>query len=360
MEAKHTDNLRIPQLRIILNTACGKHCLYCRPSGEASHQVQTDKQLSPGDLLGLVWVLVNAGIGTVRLTGGDPALYPPERLVQLVQEVKRMGVHHLSLVTRNGRIAEDLLGLRDAGLDLITFSLDSLDPVRWCRICGLPESRRGEHEALLGAARHAREVGLPVSFNCVLMADTTEAEVMGLLAFASKLGASVKFEELIRDVSGPGRLSGDQLHLSPQYFAALIRAQAIDSWVTCPPGGLGHPMENHRLPSGVTATWKQFAKGTCYGDACQTCSDFPCDDALMALRLLPDGRLQTCLKRDDNLFDLGSALRVGQQEADRVVQQALSVFASAARYEHAEIERLRAQHTCVPMTQVLHAMEMQA
>jgi cyclic pyranopterin phosphate synthase len=356
MEAQHTNNIRIPQLRVLLNTACGKRCRYCRPSGEASHQVQRDQQATPDELLEWVRVLVCAGVRDVRLTGGEPALHPLGELVRLVRETKAMGVPRLTLVTRNGRIASALAALKCAGLDCITFSLDTLDPVRWCRICGISECDVGEHATLLDAVLLAHEAGLPVSLNCVLLADTSAAEFFGLLEFAAKVGASVKVEELIRDV-GMNGAAGAELHANPEHLAAMVRAQASSTWVTTPAGGLGHPMDNHRLPSGVTVTWKQFAKGACYGTDCHDCADFPCDDALMALRLLPDGRLQTCLKRDGNHLDLGAALRQGGDEADRMVRRALSVYATATRYEHADIERLRARRAWAPATQVLYAME---
>lgn len=357
METKQSIEQRVPQLRVVLNTICGKRCIYCRPSGEASHEVAHNDHVTTDELIRLLGVLLRLGVREVRLTGGEPAVLPSADLIRLVREIKRMGVERLSLVTRSGDISYSLDGLREAELDHITFSLDTMDPIRWCQICQLPEGRQSEHATLLGAIRKARFVGLPITFNCVLLAGTTSDDVGALLSFAAEVAADVKFEELIRDVSAPGRGDGQRLHIGPEVFAHSIRRRSVDSWITCPPGGLGHPMENHRLDSGVKVTWKAFSKGACYGPSCITCDYFPCDDALMALRLLPDGTLQTCLKRDDGCLDLIGALRSGSEKAEQVARQALGVFAQAKRLGFADIERLRAARRCLVDESLLNTLE---
>lgn len=341
MNTHQTDNDRIPQLRVVLNTTCGKRCIYCRPSGEASHQVACGARIETAEMLALIGVLLRLGVRELRLTGGEPALHPSSDLIFLVREIKQAGAERLSLVTRNGSIGDSLDALREAGLDWITFSLDSMAPLRWCRICQLPESRQGEHAALLDAIRTAARVGLRITINSVLLADTSSEDIESLLAFAASVGANVKFEELIRDIGSPDRGNGSPLHIEPEVFARGIREQSERSWTTRPPGGLGHPMVNHRLQSGITVTWKAFSNGACYGDTCKSCEHYPCDDALMALRLLPDGTLQTCLKRDDDCLDLIGALRAGPEKAEQVARQALNVFARAKLLSSADIECLR-------------------
>lgn len=357
MSTHQTGSDRIPQLRVVLNTTCGKQCIYCRPSGEASHQVARSARITTAETLRLLDMLLRLGVREVRLTGGEPALLPSTDLILLVREIKRAGVERLSLVTRNGTIGDSLDALREAGLDWITFSLDSMDPLRWCRVCQLPESRQVEHAALLDAIRKASRASLPITINCVLLADTSSGDIESLLAFAANVGAAVKFEELIRDVGAPDRGEGPLQHIGPEVFAHDIRERSVKSWITYPPGGLGHPMENHRLRSGVTVTWKAFSNGACYGDTCTTCEHFPCDDALMALRLLPDGTLQTCLKRDEGCLDLIGALRAGPEKAEQVARQALGVFARAKRLGFADIERLRTARRCLVDESLLSALE---
>jgi molybdenum cofactor biosynthesis enzyme MoaA len=70
----------------------------------------------------------------------------------------------------------------------------------------------------------------------------------------------------------------------------------------------------------------------------------------MALRLLPDGTLQTCLKRDDGCLDFIGALRTGHDEAVQVAKNALSEFASAKRIDFADIERLRATQSAMAIS----------
>ena len=137
---------RIPQLRIILNTECGKRCVYCRPSGEAACPIPAYNSLSKDELLKCISYLVDAGISEIRLTGGDPALYPHDDLVSLVGEISKLGIKNLSIVTRNGRIRAILPQLKENGLTHITFSLDSMNAEHWVNICGISSKRIKEHD----------------------------------------------------------------------------------------------------------------------------------------------------------------------------------------------------------------------
>lgn len=328
----------IPQLRVVMTTSCGKHCVYCRPSGEAACPVAKEQMLSTVDLLSCIRQLVQCGIREVRLTGGDPAFYPLDKLVWLVGELAKLGLYRLSLVTRSHLIRPVFSELKAAGLTHMTFSLDSMNADRWTKACGIDAKRRGEHQLLMDTIRAAKDVGLVVNLNSVLLNETCYLELPELVAFAKSLGIGLKIEEVIRDIGRNGA-DGESLHANLEPLKASLRKEAESVETVYVMGGLGHPMEVLHLQGGASVTWKMFRGGACYGPSCRSCDHFPCDDALMALRLLPNGCLQTCLKREDNLVDLWAA--IGSGEGLPTVERALLEYRKAERLSYGEIVNAR-------------------
>jgi cyclic pyranopterin phosphate synthase len=69
--------------------------------------------------------------------------------------------------------------------------------------------------------------------------------------------------------------------------------------------------------------------GAWYGSVCETCPLFPCHDALMALRLTADLRLQFCLLREDITVALADLLNGDGRDLEAAVRRALDVYAGA-------------------------------
>lgn len=328
---------KIPQVRVIINTYCGKHCKYCRPSGESSLQSREGDY----DLLrNASAVLLRQGHKEFRLTGGDPLLSSISDLCSYISFLKDNGASNVSLVTRYGKGRSFFSELRKAGLDSISFSIDSLDTTQWLDYCGLSDDKGHEHAELLCAAEEAHLHGFSVSINCVVLNTTSDDEVDRLLEFASRCKASLKLEEMIRDI-GP---QGENLHRSLDSIVDLFRRRAISEEIIYAPGGLGHPMVCFKMGNGGAVLFKQLTAGAWYSPTCQKCTHFPCDDALMALRLQPTGALQVCLKRNDNLHSLGESLLNGSMaEAESLAVEALDYFRSAEYFTADEIENIRHQ-----------------
>ena len=94
-------------------------------------------------------------------------------------------------------------------------------------------------------------------------------------------------------------------------------------------GGLGHPMTAITLDSGLEILLKDSAEGAWYGSICKGCAFFPCHDALMALRLTADLRLQFCLLRGDNTIDLADIVN-DQPSLKDAIGKALLPYARAS------------------------------
>lgn len=328
---------KIPQVRVIINTFCGKKCKYCRPTGESSLQSKD------GDFVLLQnasAVLLLQGHKEFRLTGGEPLLCKISDLCSYISYLKENGASKISLVTRHGKGRSHFPTLRQAGLDSISFSIDSLDTTQWLDYCGLPDDKAHEHAELLVAAEEAHRHGFDVSINCVVLNSTSDEQVERLMEFAFRCKASLKLEELIRDIDP----HGVSLHRSLDSIVDHFRLFAIKEEIVFAPGGLGHPMLCLSMGNGGVVLFKQLTAGGWYAPTCQKCEHFPCDDALMALRLQPEGALQVCLKRNDNLLSLRESLLCGnRKDAELLAAEALGIFRSAEFFTAEEIEIRRFQ-----------------
>jgi GTP 3',8-cyclase len=90
---------RLPQFRVTVNARCGRACFFCRPSGEAV-ATEAGSELKVDDLIAVATAVRAAGIPSIKLTGGDPALYDP--LEEAVARLKReAGFHEIEVISRH-------------------------------------------------------------------------------------------------------------------------------------------------------------------------------------------------------------------------------------------------------------------
>ena len=163
-------NREIRSLRISVTDRCDLHCLYCRPGGCAVRRPASEI-LSFEQILRVVSAALDLGIRRVRLTGGEPLLR--KGLADLIAKLKDLGGLEDLALTTNGQRLEALAPLlRQAGLDRINLSLDSLDPGEYRRITG-----GGELDPVLRGIESARAAGFPLKINMVVLPGTTEGEI---------------------------------------------------------------------------------------------------------------------------------------------------------------------------------------
>ncbi|SEM81548.1 radical SAM protein [Streptacidiphilus jiangxiensis] len=329
-----TERERVPQFRVTVNSRCKRACFYCRPSGEAV-ATAAGSELCPDHLLLVAGAVRRQGVSGIKLTGGDPALYGP--LVEVVRRLREeAGFAEIEVISRHPVIGERAQELAEAGVTLFNVSLDTLDPVLHKDICAVDD-----HDQVVEALRACVATGVPVKVNVVVMGGVNLDEVPALTAFCEEAGvAAVKLLDVIRDLGESSESFTRRLEILrgkslPDLYAPLeeltgtLRALSVDEEVRSQ-GGLGHPLTVFTMPSGMEVVVKDSAAGAWYGSVCKGCPIFPCHDALMALRLTADGRLQFCLLREDVTVDLAQHLAAGDTAAvDAAVEAAFHVYADA-------------------------------
>src|SRR5690606_33649871 len=125
-------------LRISVTDKCNLRCVYCMPE-EGLPWLQRSQLLSYEEIAALVRVMAGMGLSRLRITGGEPLVR--RGLPELVSRLRAIpGIEDIALSTNAVLLAEQATALRDAGVDRLNVSLDSLRPERIDAISRRPGS----------------------------------------------------------------------------------------------------------------------------------------------------------------------------------------------------------------------------
>ena len=177
-------------VRISVTDRCNFRCPYCMPKarfGPGHRFLPRAEALDAREIVRLAGVFASLGVTKIRLTGGEPLLRPD--LVEIVEGIAKLGVPDIALTTNGALLRRWAFRLRDAGLQRVTVSLDSLDPAVFA---SMSDSRIEVSEVLDGIAA-AREAGLaPIKLNCVVQRGVNEHGLLDLVDFARREGLSLR------------------------------------------------------------------------------------------------------------------------------------------------------------------------
>lgn len=279
-------NRIIRDLRISLTDRCNFRCFYCLPHGEPSWAYK-EKLLTFEELEFVCDVFVSLGVEKIRLTGGEPLIR--RDVPVLVEKLSRLRpkLADIALTTNGYDFVRHSAALRTAGLDRVTFSLDSLRPERFREITGIDGLSR-----VMNSIKVAKELGFhPVKINAVVVRGRNDDETVDFARFARDTGVSFRFIEFMpldsghewsRDLVVPGREMRD----------------AIDEVF---------PLRLKDSTRGSETAWKYVFADGAPGEIgiiapvtemfCGACS---------RIRLTADGQIRTCLfsTTEHNLRDL--------------------------------------------------------
>lgn len=192
------------KLRISLTDRCNFRCGYCMP--EDPEWLPKAEILSFEELTRLARLFVaELGITNIRVTGGEPLLRKGvDRFVEGLQALRELGLQRVSMTSNGtllGRYAEPL---KRAGLDDINVSIDAIDPRRFF------ELTRGELAPVMEGILAARDAGLPVKLNAVIIRGQNEDEVLPLAEWAHREGLSLRYIEFM-PLDGKGAWAPDKV-----------------------------------------------------------------------------------------------------------------------------------------------------
>ena len=298
-------------LRVSLTDRCNFRCVYCLPETEAAQNfyrghwahlpnsapivqqwVPKAHILSFEEIERVVRLAVSLGIEKVRLTGGEPLLrHGLEALVERLAQIQ--GLRDLAMTTHGFHFAQKGPALAKAGLQRVSFSLDSLDRENFRKMTG----RDGLQEVLASISL-AQELGLnPVKVNAVIIRDLNDHELEALAEFARARNLGLRFIEFMPLDSARAWLK-EMVVTGKEILARLQKSFELRPL----------PGEN---PSSTSRRWS-FADGRGEIGIIAPVSEPFCGNC-NRIRLTADGKIRTCLF-SVNEYDLRARLRNGADD----------------------------------------------
>ncbi len=261
-------------LRVSVTDRCNLRCRYCMPAEGLPWLAKPD-MLTDDELVRLVRIFVELGIEQVRLTGGEPLLR--RSLVDVVRRIAALERRPRIAMTTNGVGLDRLAApLREAGLDRVNVSLDTIDPDEFAGLTR--RDRLHDVEAGLEAASAA---GLePVKVNAVAMRGINDHSVADLLQWCLDRGYQLRFIE---------QMPLDAQHgwdASTMISAAEVRDRLAERFTLTPlpAGERGSAPAERFFVDGGPETVGIIASVT--APFCQACD---------RTRLTADGQVRNCL-----------------------------------------------------------------
>ncbi len=278
-------------LRVSLTDRCNLRCQYCMPA-DGLDWMPSEQVLTDDEVIRLIEVAVTRlGVTSVRFTGGEPLLR--KGLPAIVAATHRAGAQ--TALTTNGLGLQHMArALKDAGLDRVNVSLDSVDAVSYSAI-----TRRDRLADVIAGLEAAAAAGLtPVKVNAVLLRGINDHEAPDLLRWCMKHGYELRFIEQMPLDAQHGWRRDDMVTADEtlELLSATHRLTALD-------GRGSAPAERYLVDDGphVVGIIASVTRPFC-GD---------CD----RVRLTADGQVRNCLFARDEA-DLRSALRTGASDVE--------------------------------------------
>jgi cyclic pyranopterin phosphate synthase len=188
----------IRDLRVSLTDRCNFRCFYCLPHGEPPIAPK-EQMLSYEEIEYVCEIFVSLGIDKIRLTGGEPMLRRDiETIIGKLSTLKASGLRDLALTTNGYYLPGRADSLKEAGLDRITISVDSLKREVFKVMTGVDVLDR-----VLAGIAAAKRAGLePIKINAVIVRGHNEDEVADFAAFAREHDVKMRFIEFMPLDSG--------------------------------------------------------------------------------------------------------------------------------------------------------------
>jgi len=286
---KLIDNLgrEISYLRVSITDRCNYRCIYCKPE-EQFEFIPHEEILRYEEIVEIIEEAVNLGVSKVRITGGEPlARKGVIDFIKKLREIKKL--EDISLTTNGFFLSEYAERLKDAGLNRVNISLDSLQEEKYKKI-----TRGGSLETALKGIDSALKAGLlPIKINTVLIRGINDDEVEDFVRLTLERPLNIRFIELMP--------SGEKLkdNYNDKFISVLEIKESLAEKYSFRPIAINSgngPAKYYQIKGGqgtvgfITALSQHF---------CETCN---------RIRLTSEGKLRPCLFSNKEV-DIKQAIR---------------------------------------------------
>ena len=277
----------ILSLRITLTNRCNVNCLYCHHDG----MVKSHDEMTADELYTICKIAKKIGVRKIRLSGGEPLL--KKDIVEIVEKIASLDFKDISMTTNGILLEKYAQDLKDAGLDRVNVSLDTLNRETFEFITKkdyLEDAKRGILKAV--------EVGLyPVKINMVIMKDINQDEIDDMFEFCKENNIVLQLIELIESEN----CDEDKFSRDYHYNLDEIEKELADIADDVREREFMQGRKKYYIDGGEI----EVVKPVDNAKFCAKCS---------RLRITPDGKIKPCLLRNDNLVELIGHVRNGAGE----------------------------------------------
>jgi len=297
-------------LRIAVTRRCNLRCEYCHMEGEQKPADVASKEMSAGEIARIVRIAVGLDITKVKLTGGEPLTR--KDILGVIEGIASVpGLTDLSMTTNGALLAPVAKGLLASGLKRVNISLPTLNAEKYKELTG------GRVEDALEGIKAAVEAGFsPVKLNVLILRCVNDYDFSQMLNFARETGTILQLIEL------------EPVNISVAYYEA--NHKALDEY------------ENILRQKARRIETRQFMQNRriYYMPDVKVEVIHPTENAEFCmhctrLRVTSDGKLKTCLMKNDNLTDILTPMRNGATDQELV---ALFKLANQKRQPYNEAE----------------------
>lgn len=300
----------INYLRISVTDRCNLRCCYCMPEGV--QDVGMKNILTFEEIWEIVRTGVSLGITHIRITGGEPLVR--KGCVDLIRGIREIpGVETITMTTNGVLLGNYGKQLKEAGVDGVNISLDTLDPKEFYKITG-----KRELQEVLAGIRAAKTAGLPVKLNAV---NRKELDPIPLVRYAQEENLPLRFIEMMPVGYGKKYVGRSNEELRETLEAVCGKAECMTNREELSRMGSGpavyYQFSDLKVPVGFISA--------IHGKFCDTCN---------RVRLTAEGYLKLCLCYDEG-EDLRRVLREGEKENLRtIMEQTIFRKPAAHCFEH--------------------------
>lgn len=286
-------------LRISITNRCNINCFYCHHDGILPQKYEMTAQ----EIERIAIIAKKIGIKKIRLSGGEPLIR--DDVIDIVKRISSIGFQDVSLTTNGTLLEEHAQSLKDAGLNRVNVSFDTLKPETYRFI-----TKSNYINWVKSGIKKAVDVGLyPVKVNMVVMQDLNHNEIWDMFRFCKENRAVLQIIELLETESCPDSEFFHDYHYDMSIIEEELTRRATDIKTRA----FMQDRKKYFLEGGEIEVVRPMDNT----EFCKNCT---------RLRVTPEGKLKPCLLRNDNLVDLIEPIRSGSsdEELEKVFLEAIT------------------------------------
>jgi GTP 3',8-cyclase len=264
-------------LRISVTDQCNFRCTYCMPKeifGTDYPFLTNEELLSFDEIVRIATQFALTGVEKIRITGGEPLLR--KGLPDLLKRLRSIeGIKDIALTTNGVLLPKLAVELKEAGMDRVTVSLDTLDD----HLFGSINGRGVGVQPILKGIEAAHQAGLKVKINMMVKKGINDREILPMARYFKDTPYVLRFIEYM-DVGTSNGWNWDDVVSKDQILKVIGDELPLE------------PVSGHYY--GEVAKRYQYKDGKGEIGIISSISDTFCSTCTRA-RLSADGKVYTCL-----------------------------------------------------------------